>query len=120
MSFADTFREERLLSRRSRARKARILGRVLAFALFLCGAALLRLDPQVRNAVDGIVVELVGKAMGAQDPAGAAHETQSADAIAGPGADPARAAGLADAAADPTAQGALPASKVRINRGTGG
>ncbi|QUJ75416.1 hypothetical protein KDD17_10535 [Sulfitobacter albidus] len=113
------------MSRRSRARKARIVGRVLAFAMMIGLAALIRTDPQVRAAVDGIVTELVAKAMGTPaDPARQGDPARAAidDLGYAPGSDEAQALeqlGLTETGGAP-ARSSLPPSKVKVNRGTGG
>lgn len=115
----DTYREERMINRRSRARKARIAGRVIGFGLAICLAVGLRTDPQMRAMVE----ELALAAMGAADGAGGDHpQVAGIDALDYPaGSEEARLldelgiSGEADSAA-PT-QSHMPQSRIKVNRG---
>lgn len=60
MTFAETFREERLINRRSRGRKARIIGRVIGFGLTACLVVALRTDPQLRSVVQDLALAVIG------------------------------------------------------------
>lgn len=60
MSFAQTYREERLINRRSRARKARIAGRIIGFGLTACLVMALRTDPQLRGLVEDAALAVIG------------------------------------------------------------
>ena len=60
MTFAQTYREERMVNRRSRARKARIAGRIIGFGLSACLILALRTDPQLRSMVDDLVLTVIG------------------------------------------------------------
>ncbi|WP_299024433.1 hypothetical protein [uncultured Sulfitobacter sp.] len=121
MSFAETYREERLINRRSRARKARIAGRVIGFGLTACLMVALRTDPQLRAMVQDVTMAAVGASM--PDSAGQTANAQS-DAIRAlgyaQGSDEARALetlGISDSAApqQPTTA-RMPQSRVKINR----
>lgn len=129
MGFAQTYREERLISRRSRARKARILGRIIGFGLTICFVALLRTEPQLRAVVEDIALSSVAAVTGkerAEDRNAQGLQTAQADAIAqldyAPGSEEARVVeslGIGDAAPSAPGTSALPPSRVKINRGTG-
>ncbi|WP_299563970.1 hypothetical protein [uncultured Sulfitobacter sp.] len=60
MKFAQIYREERLISRRSRARKARLAGRIIGFGLMIGFAAVLRSDPQLQAVVADIALKAIG------------------------------------------------------------
>lgn len=61
MSFADTYREERLINRRARARAARIIGRVIGFCLTACFVVALRVEPQLRAVVTDLALVVLGR-----------------------------------------------------------
>lgn len=125
MTFLDTYREERLINRRSRARKARIAGRIIGFGLMACLVVALRTDPQLRSLVE----DAAFWAIGADDPRQQSGAGSQADAIEGldyaAGSEEARVLeqlGITDASPD-TAQAApansqMPRSRVKINRPT--
>ena len=81
MTFADTYREERLINRRSRARKARIAGRIIGFGLTACLVVALRTDPQLRSLVE----DAAFWAIGAADPRVQNGEAAQTSAIEGLG-----------------------------------
>jgi hypothetical protein len=60
MTFAETYREERLINRRSRGRKARIAGRIIGFGLTACLVVALRTDPQLRGMVEDLAMAAIG------------------------------------------------------------
>jgi hypothetical protein len=60
MTFAETYREERLLNRRARARTARILGRIIGFCLTVCFVVALRTEPQLRALVTDMALVVIG------------------------------------------------------------
>lgn len=76
MTFAKTYREERLINRRSRGRKARIAGRIIGFGLTACLVVALRTDPQLRGMVEDMTMAAIGASDSQQ--AGADGTTQSA------------------------------------------
>ncbi len=59
MEFSEIYREERLISRRSRARRARILGRLIGFGLSACLLVALRTDPQLRAMVQDLALAVI-------------------------------------------------------------
>jgi hypothetical protein len=59
MTFSETYREERLINRRSRGRKARILGRIIGFGLSACLLVALRTDPQLRDMVQDLALAVI-------------------------------------------------------------
>lgn len=81
MSFADTYREERLISRRSRARKARIAGRVIGFALTALLVVALRTEPQLRAMVEDLALAVIGGAEESRQDAAGAAQTGAIDAL---------------------------------------
>lgn len=81
MSFADTYREERLISRRSRARKARIAGRVIGFALTAMLVVALRTEPQLRAMVEDLALAVIGGAEESRQDAAGAAQTGAIDAL---------------------------------------
>lgn len=133
MTFAETLREERLINRRSRGRKARILGRIIGFGLTACLVVALRTDPQLRGMVQDLALAVMGMTGADQgNPAASAQNAQIA-AIAdlgfAPDSDEAQmleelglmtASGQA-APAQVNASGApqvgqMPTSRIKINR----
>lgn len=78
MTFTDTYREERLISRRSRARKARIAGRIIGFGLTACLVVALRTEPQLRAAVEDLALKVISSSSVQQADA----QTAQADGIA--------------------------------------
>jgi hypothetical protein len=60
MTFAETYREERLINRRSRGRKARIAGRIIGFGLTALLVVALRTDPQLRSVVEDLAMKAMG------------------------------------------------------------
>ncbi|MEQ6248736.1 hypothetical protein ABMC89_07595 [Sulfitobacter sp. HNIBRBA3233] len=116
MSFAQTYREERLISRRSRARKAWIAGRIIGFGLALCFVALLRLDPAFRSAVEEVAISAVSAATGREPPQRdvemAEAETHAPQAL--------EQIGIGETVQSAPPANALPQSRVKVNRGTGG
>jgi len=60
MTFTKTYREERLINRRSRARTARILGRIIGFGLTACLLVALKTDPKLRAMVEDLALAAVG------------------------------------------------------------
>ncbi|MCX7567072.1 hypothetical protein OS189_12035 [Sulfitobacter sp. F26169L] len=60
MTFSETYREERQITRRSRARTARFLGRVIGFGLTACLVVALRTDPQLRAMVENAALAVMG------------------------------------------------------------
>lgn len=81
MTFAETYREERLINRRSRARKARIAGRMIGFALMTCAVIALRTDPQLRGVVTHLAVQAMGLSGAAQGDAVQAAQTNGIEAL---------------------------------------
>ncbi|WP_298857977.1 hypothetical protein [uncultured Sulfitobacter sp.] len=125
MTFAETYREERLINRRSRARKARIAGRIIGFGLMACLVVALRTDPQLRSLVENAAFWVIG----ATDPrtqGEAAPQTDAIDALGyAEGSEEAKILkqmGIRDTAASAgPAQSApvtsqMPQSRVKINR----
>lgn len=120
MTFAETYREERLINRRSRGRKARIMGRIIGFGLSACLIVALRTDPQLRSMVEDTVLSVIGGTSAAQ----ANVEGVSADAISSLGyqsgseeAQRLEQLGLSgDAAGDAPNAGQMPRSRIKINR----
>ena len=106
MSFADTYREERLINRRAWARSARILGRLIGFCLTACFVVALRVEPQLRAAVADLALAVMGKT--AQQGVAAAEQQAQPPDQAGIATRPRQAA--------PTAAH-LPESRVKVNRG---
>lgn len=120
MTFADTYREERLINRRARARTARVLGRIIGFCLTACFVVALRVEPQLRAVVTDLALAVMGKT--------AEQSVVATD----PQADAIRALGYAPGSAeaqtldqlgisDQTRQGApvisrMPQSRVKVNR----
>lgn len=128
MTFAETLREERLINRRSRARKARILGRLIGFALTACFVVALRSEPQLRAAVEDLALAAIGRVAPQEAGRGAGQGADAqAAAIASlgyaPGSDEARALetlGISQIAGSAApAQSQLPVSRVQVNRGAG-
>ncbi|MEP1765428.1 MAG: hypothetical protein ABJJ53_02055 [Sulfitobacter sp.] len=101
MSFTDTYREERLISRRSRARKARIAGGVIGFGLTACFVVALRTEPQLRAVVDELALKAMGLPRAEET---AAAQTVEIDAL-----------GATSAQEAPVAS-TMPQSRVKINR----
>lgn len=128
MTFAQTYREERLISRRSRARKARIAGRIIGFGLSACFLVALRTEPQLRAMVEDLALAVIGGSDERSRGATAGQSNPQAEAINAlgyaPGSEEALALeelGITDApAAPPAAQGQLPQSRVKVNRGISG
>ncbi|MBB3993357.1 hypothetical protein GGR95_000985 [Sulfitobacter undariae] len=60
MTFTDTYREEMLINRRARARRARFLGRAIGFGLTACFVVALRTEPQLRAAVQDLALAAIG------------------------------------------------------------
>ena len=124
MTFAATYREERLIARRSRARTARILGRIIGFCLTACLVVALRTEPQLRAMVEGMALSVIGS-------------SQQAEETTDPQADAIKALGYAEGSkeakvleqlgvsgnvrqAAPVA-GRMPQSRIKVNRaGSGG
>lgn len=116
MGFSETYREERLINRRSRGRKARIAGRIIGFGLTACLIVAIRTDPELRAMVDDAALAVISTAM-PQDQA-----DQHTQALAELGLDPqssdvdaAEFAGQASAVKAVGSQ--MPASKVKVHRG---
>ncbi|UWR23256.1 hypothetical protein [Sulfitobacter sp. S190] len=127
MSFADIYREERLISRRSRARKARLLGRIIGFGLTACLVVVVRTDPQVRAIADDLALAAVASVMGPPDPASADVAAAQDAAIEGLGyvpgsaqADTIEQLGLSQQQTSAPGTSSLPKSRVTIRRGTDG
>lgn len=126
MTFAQTYREERMISRRSRARKARIAGRIIGFGLMACLVVALRTDPQLRAMVEDLALAAIGAsdtgAASASAGAGAA-QTEAIEALGyASGSEEAAALeqlGISDGA-DVPATSHMPQSRVKINRGGSG
>lgn len=125
MSFAETYREERLINRRSRARKARIAGRVIGFVLSGLLVVALRTEPQLRAVVQDLALAVIGAGGGSPQAGNASAQSAQAAGINALGYKPdsqeARALetlGISDQPAQTaplTSQ--LPVSRVKINRG---
>lgn len=64
MSFADTYREEVVESRRARGRTARFVGRLIGFVLALAFMATLQSQPELRQAMMEAGMRGVGAVMG--------------------------------------------------------
>jgi len=121
MKFAETYREEVMINRRARGRRARFLGRVIGFGLTACFVVALRTEPQLRAAVQDLVMVAIG-----------GSGQQNADAIGNPqgvaidslgyaaGSEEARMldqlgiSGEAPQAASPSSR--MPQSRVKVNR----
>lgn len=124
MTFAETYREERLINRRSRARKARIAGRIIGFGLTACLVMALRTDPQLRSMVEDLALAAIGagnaEAAGANGKAARA-QTTGIDALGyADGSEEAQTLDALGMSGAP-AQGApftshMPPSRVKINR----
>lgn len=120
MSFADTYREERLINRRARARSARIMGRIIGFCLTACFVVALRVEPQLREVVTDLALVVLGKTA---DRSGSVTGPQ-ADAIQPPGSpyDSAEAQGLdrsvvlGDKRQNTPVISRMPQSRVKVNR----
>jgi hypothetical protein len=80
MTFSETYREERLINRRARARTARILGRIIGFCLTACLLVALRTDPHLRALVEDTALAVMGSAHQT-----AAAPDPQAEAIRAPG-----------------------------------
>ncbi|KEJ88111.1 hypothetical protein [Sulfitobacter donghicola] len=124
MTFADTYREERLINRRSRARKARIMGRVIGFGLTACLVFVLRTEPQMQDLMEDLVISLIGGGSASEQ----SIEGARADAINSLGyeqgsqeAQRLEQLGLSEEgeSTSPTVS-QLPQSRVKINRPTSG
>jgi len=118
MTFADTYREERLISRRSRARKARIAGRVIGFGLTACLVVALRTDPQLRGMVEGLALKAIGAG---QDDAAQNAQRAGIDALGyAEGSEEAQALDTLGISQTGTQNGPvinrMPQSRVKINR----
>lgn len=70
MTFGETYREELLITRRSRARKARLAGRIIGFGLMACFVVALRSDPQLRGLVEDLALRAMGGGSQGQAPGG--------------------------------------------------
>lgn len=119
MTFAQTYREERMVNRRSRARKARIAGRIIGFGLSACLILALRTDPQLRSMVDDLVLKVIG-ASDEQRAAAALSGSQAAesDAIGSEEARTQESSGIMRIpATTPAADEHSVSSGVKINRG---
>ncbi|UWR27191.1 hypothetical protein K3757_04405 [Sulfitobacter sp. S223] len=119
MTFAQTYREERMVNRRSRARKARIAGRIIGFGLSACLILALRTDPQLRSMVDDLVLTVIG-ASDEQRAAAALSGSQAAesDAIGSEEARTQESSGIMRIpATTPAADEHSVSSGVKINRG---
>ncbi len=120
MTFANTYREERLINRRSRGRKARIAGRIIGFGLSACLLFALRTDPQLQGVVEDLVVSVVGGSSAAH----ASVEGASGDAIRGlgyaEGSEEKKALEQLGISDDPSEGvprvGQMPQSRIKINR----
>lgn len=125
MTFAQTYREERLISRRSRARKARILGRMIGFGLTICFVVALRTEPQLRAAVENLAIAAISAGdIGSQD-SSTITQAQAIDSLGyAPGSAEAKTleqlgiSGSDASTAPSTSQ--LPQSRVKVNRGISG
>ncbi|MEP2922276.1 MAG: hypothetical protein ABJP06_16245 [Sulfitobacter sp.] len=125
MTFAQTYREERLISRRSRARKARIMGRVIGFGLTFGFVVALRTEPELRTAVENLAIAAIAAGdIGSQD-APANAQAQAIDSL-GYAPDSKENAALnqlgisgSDTSTAPSGS-QLPQSRVKINRGISG
>jgi hypothetical protein len=126
MTFAATLREDILINRRSRARKARIAGRVIGFALTACLVVALRTEPQLR----ALVQDLALAAMGATAPEAGGAANAQADAISGLGYAPQseeaqvlHELGISGGPVSGTGaqttpvQSQMPQSRIKVNRG---
>jgi len=128
MTFADTYREERLINRRSRARKARIAGRIIGFGLMACFVVALRTDPQLRSLVEDLALAAIGAGDLAQEHDVAGSGDAQAEAIDALGYEPGsrEAAALehlgisgSDGETAPSSSH-MPQSRVKVNRGGSG
>lgn len=124
MTFADTYREERLISRRSRARKARIAGRIIGFGLTACLVVALRTDPQLRAVVEDLALAVIssGEAGGGATDVASNAQTGGIEALGyAQGSEEARVLDQLGIGAEqqvPTAPNVshMPQSRVKINR----
>jgi hypothetical protein len=126
MTFAETYRDERLVHRRSRARKARIMGRVIGFCLTALFLVALRADPQLRAAVEQVALSVIGGVRDEQAPGAAQADPIDTSGYA-PGSEEALAlqqlgitgtteiSGATASTAPETSL--LPESRIKINRG---
>ena len=120
MSFADTYRKERLINRRARARSARIMGRIIGFCLTACFVVALRVEPQLREVVTDLALVVLGRTA---DQSGSVTGPQ-ADAMQPPGSpqDSAEAQALdhsgvlADKRQITPVINRMPQSRVKVNR----
>ncbi len=124
MTFADTYREERLISRRSRARKARIAGRIIGFGLTACFVVALRTEPQLRAVVEELALAVIGAEGRQTADTGRDPQAAAIDSLGyAEGSQEARTLeqlGIAgsDAPSAPSSS-QMPQSRVKINRGGG-
>lgn len=126
MTFLQTYREEVLINRRSRARKARLAGRIIGFGLSACLVVALRTDPQLRDFVTETALRVMGAVSEPQ--AGGSAGNAQADAIHAlgyaKGSNEARAleqlgiSGVPEQSQPLTAQ--KPQSRIKVNRGGSG
>lgn len=83
MSFADTYREEVVESRRARGRSARFFGRLIGFVLALGFMATMQTQPELRQELINVGMRGVGAVMGI-DVAANAENPQSVAPSASP------------------------------------
>lgn len=125
MTLKETMREQRLIERRARGRKARLIGRLIGFGLTACALVAVRTEPQLRQLVEQVALSAIGAGQTAtQDAQGASSSTQQT-AIAALGYDPAgpeaatlKTLGISgDSQPSRVQTGQLPVSRVKVNRG---
>ncbi len=122
MTFSETYREERLIDRRSRGRKARIAGRIIGFGLMACLIVAIRTDPQLRTMVDNAALAVISGAMPEKQGSEAGQTAEHLAALEELGIDPqssdvdlTRSGGGTTNVKPAVRQ--MPESKVKIRRG---
>ena len=124
MTFAQTYREERMVSRRSRARKARIAGRIIGFGLTACLVVALRTDPQLRAMVENTALKIISASderRAAASPVSSDPQTEAAKASATEKRGALKTLGTSGSLGQTSGtQGGLPPSTIKVNRGVSG
>ncbi|MEH6644722.1 hypothetical protein [Sulfitobacter sp.] len=124
MTFAQTYREERMVSRCSRARKARIAGRIIGFGLTACLVVALRTEPQLRTMVEDMALTVMGASDERRAAASSVPSDPQAAAANAPNSEETGALkklGTSDALGQTSGtQGGLPPSNIKVNRGISG
>jgi len=121
MTFADTYREERLINRRARARTARILGRIIGFGLTACFVVALRTEPQLRAMVEDLALSVIDGVASEKAAISADPQVEAIQSLGyAPGSEEGRVLeqlGISGDARQPApVAGRMPQSRIKVNR----